>query len=166
VKATIARPAAACLGPRVTFDAIPLAVQTRPDLGRGPKDLYGALNSAANLSQDWTQAELAERLVCSVRSVIRWAHQLTAAGLLEIRRRGQGLPNLYVLLGPVVRSRSDNRARPQLPTWQPSARSTATPQNRPRRNNRDTTTNGSGYGDFPFGSRAAWVSRYGPIAPG
>lgn len=116
------RPSGVRQEPRVMFDAIPLAVQTHPDLGRGPKDLYGALNSAANLNEDWTQQALADRLVCSVRSVIRWSQQLVAAGLLEVRRRGQGLANRYILLGPVVQRRSDRRARPQMTAWQPPIR--------------------------------------------
>ena len=86
------------------FDAIPVTIQQRADLGSGPKRLYGALCSAQRMGWSPSYVDLAARLACSVRSIVRWVAQLVAAGLVACRRRGQGLVNVLAVLGLAVRS--------------------------------------------------------------
>jgi hypothetical protein len=100
------------------FDAIPLNVQRRHDLTGNPKRLYAALQSAQRMKWQPTYADLAERLSASVRSIIRWMARLVAAGLIAVRRRGQGQSNIITVLALGVRS--DKLSQPTVPAWQPA----------------------------------------------
>lgn len=104
------------------YDAIPRSVQARDDLPYGAKCLYGALNSAANLGRHPSYQQLADHLGASVRSVIRWVARLVQAGLIAVRRRGQGLVNLFTVLG-LVTSGGDTLSRPEVTTGQARPRS-------------------------------------------
>lgn len=101
------------------YDAIPRAVQGRDDITFGAKCLYGALRTAQNTRRQMTYAELAEHIHASTRSIVRWVQQLVAAGLVAVKRRGQGLPNLFVLIG--VTSGGAHLAAPGMTTWQQPA---------------------------------------------
>jgi hypothetical protein len=103
------------------FDAIPAEIRSRDDIGIGPKLLYGLLNSAANLNETPTQVQLAGALKVSVRSVIRWTKDLVIVGLLSVQKRGQGLSQVYTLLGPRV-LRRDKWLRPVLTDGQGTPR--------------------------------------------
>lgn len=99
----VARPAAAWQAPQMgysgeRYDAIPRSVQGRDDLTYGAKCLYGALRTAQNTRQRPTYQELAKHVHGSVRSVVRWVQQLVRAGLVAVKRRGQGLSNLITVL--------------------------------------------------------------------
>lgn len=119
----VARPAAAWQAPQMgysgeAYDAIPRSVQGRDDLTYGAKCLYGALRTAQNTRKRPTYAELAKHVHGSVRSVVRWVQQLAKAGLIAVKRRGQGLPNLITVLWNVT---SGHATAPQtgLPKCQP-----------------------------------------------
>jgi hypothetical protein len=99
VKYQSTRPAAAWQEP---YDALPRSVQQRDDLTYGAKCLYGALRTADNTGWQPTYADLARHVSGSVRSVIRWVQQLVRAGLIAVRRRGQGRPNLFTVLARVT----------------------------------------------------------------
>lgn len=113
------RPAAALQESRA-FDAIPLSVQQHPDLTGNPKRLYAALASAQRMNWQPTYDDLAERLSCSTRSIIRWVARLAEVGLIVVRRRGQGLSNKITVIGLAVRS--DRVLPPDAPAWQSPAR--------------------------------------------
>lgn len=98
------------------FDAIPVTIQQRRDLGSGPKRLYGALCSAQRMGWSPSYVDLAERLACSVRSIVRWVAQLVAAGLIAYRRRGQGLVNVLRVLA-LVTSGHDRAASTERTAW-------------------------------------------------
>lgn len=114
--------------PEHAFDAIPAAIQARRDIGSGPKRLYGALSSAQRMDTAPTYAEYAAWLGTGVRCIVRWVQQLAAAGLIEVRRRGQGLSNVMTVLGLVVRSAA--AATPRVPSW-PAASSWSGARNNP-----------------------------------
>ena len=104
--------AAAC----PAFDGIPVTIQQRRDLGSGPKRLYGALCIAQRMNWSPSYADLADRLACSVRSIVRWIAQLVAAGLVACRRRGQGLVNVLRVVGLVTSGNAD-RPRTERTDW-------------------------------------------------
>jgi hypothetical protein len=114
----VPRPAAACPEP---FDAIPRSVQSRADLTYGAKCLYGALRTYQNMRRQPTYAELAEHLAASVRSVVRWVARLAEVGLIAVRRRGQGLPNVVTVVG-LVTSGGDRAPAPVVTGWQSPTR--------------------------------------------
>jgi hypothetical protein len=99
------------------YDAIPRSVQQRDDLTYGAKCLYGALRTADNTGWQPTYADLARHVSGSVRSVIRWVQQLVKAGLIVVRRRGQGLPNVFTVLA-LVTSGGARAPRPDVTQWQ------------------------------------------------
>lgn len=109
---TVTESAAACN----PFDGIPVVIQQRRDLGSGPKRLYGALCSAQRMGWSPSYVDLAERLGCSVRSIVRWVAQLVAAGLINARRRGQGLVNVLRVIGLVTSGNAD-RPRAERTDW-------------------------------------------------
>jgi hypothetical protein len=84
------------------FDQIPAAIQRRDDLTSGAKRLYGLLMSVQRMRAQPDYRWLARELAASVRSIVRWVQQLVAAGLIAVRRRGQGLANLFVVLALVT----------------------------------------------------------------
>lgn len=125
------------------YDAIPRSVQGRDDITFGAKCLYGALRTAQNTRRQLTYAELAEHIHASVRSIVRWVQQLVAAGLIAVKRRGQGLPNLFVLIG--VTSGYAATATAGMTAWQrPAPRLSKKAEERqgytrdPERNYRET----------------------------
>src|SRR4051812_17899793 len=95
------------------YDQIPAFVQQRGALTSGAKRLYGLLQSVHRLKWEPDYRWLAVELAASVRSIIRWVRQLVAAGLIAVRRRGQGLTNLFVVLA-LVTSGDDAVAAAQM----------------------------------------------------
>lgn len=104
------------------FDAIPCSIQDRTDLIGNAKRLYAALCSAHRMGWQPTYHQLAERLGASERSVVRWVQRLTDAGLIAVRRRGQGLANIFTVLA-LVTSGGDTVRQPALPLWRGTTRS-------------------------------------------
>ena len=98
------------------YDAIPRSVQRRDDIVGNAKRLYGALQTAHNTGWSPTYADLAEHLSASVRSIVRWVHQLVDAGLISVRRRGQGRSNVFTVLA-LVTSAGDRPSQLALPEW-------------------------------------------------
>jgi len=99
------------------FTQIPNAILRRPDVTSGAKITYMAL-----LSYAWQkdscfpgQETLALDTGVGKRSVIRYLQELQAVGLLEIKRRGLGLTNVYVLKKIAGTSRSAKLALPEMP---------------------------------------------------
>lgn len=114
---------------RQGFTQIPNAILRRPDVTSGAKITYMAL-----LSYAWQkdscfpgQETLALDTGVGKRSVIRYLQELQGAGLLEIKRRGLGLTNVYVLKKISGIPRSANLAHqempktthPEVPNWHP-----------------------------------------------
>jgi hypothetical protein len=97
---------------------VPAVVQHRDDLTYGATCLYGALRSAQNQRLAPTYADLAEHCRASVRSVVRWIKQLVGAGLIAVRRRGQGRPNAITVL-PLVTSEDAKTPSPAVTGSQP-----------------------------------------------
>lgn len=118
MNSNLSRPAAACPEP---FDAIPRSVQQREGLVGNAKRLYAALCTAHRTGWQPTYVELAEHLVASPRSVVRWVRQLVACGLILVRRRGQGRPNLFTVLA-LVTSGAVSAATIVTPAWRGSTR--------------------------------------------
>lgn len=123
------RPAAACPEP---YDAIPRSVQCRDDLTYGAKCLYGALRTAQQTQWRPSYADLAEHLSASTRSIVRWVQQLVAAGLIAVKRRGQGLSNLIRVLALVTSGR-DRPPSPDVTGWQRRAPSPLNKEGRPNK---------------------------------
>lgn len=98
------------------FDALPRSIQQRTDLVGNAKRLYAALCTAERTRWQPTYLDLARHLGASPRSIVRWVQQLVSAGLIAVRRRGQGLPNLFRVLG-LVTSGTDTVAPPRVPPW-------------------------------------------------
>jgi biotin operon repressor len=156
-----------CRHSREPFDCSFHVVTSRRDLSDGAKLLHAKLVSMHRLGAAWTQTTIGAAFGWSRQKVWRCTGELVAAGLVVVTRHGQGRPNSYTLLGidaadlDCVPSRS--RAGHQ------DGRQPAAPGrvsfNRLKEEAKNRTT-GSGYGDFPYGSRAAWVRRYGPLTPG
>jgi hypothetical protein len=103
------------------FDQIPAHIQRRDDLTSGAKRLYGLLCSVQRMKVERDYRWLAAELAASVRSIVRWVQQLVAAGLVAVRRRGQGLTNLFVVLA-LGTSGMDTPATPRVTGSQPPAR--------------------------------------------
>jgi hypothetical protein len=103
------------------FDQIPAHVQRRDDLTSGAKRLYGLLQSVQRMRIERDYRWLAAELAASVRSIVRWVQQLVAAGLIAVRRRGQGLTNLFVVLA-LGTSGDASTTAPGVPGSQPLAR--------------------------------------------
>jgi len=114
---------------RQGFTQIPNAILRRPDVTSGAKITYMAL-----LSYAWQkdscfpgQETLALDTGVGKRSVIRYLQELQGVGLLEIKRRGLGLTNVYVLKKIFGIPRSANLAHqempktthPEVPIWHP-----------------------------------------------
>jgi biotin operon repressor len=169
------RPAAAlqaatspdCRHSREPFDCSFHLVTSRRDLSDGAKLLHAKLVSMHRLGAAWTQTTIGAAFGWSRQKVWRCTGELVAAGLVVVTRHGQGRPNSYVLLtidaaaldGTQPRSRAGHQdGRPPAPPGRVSF-------NRLKEGPKNRTT-GSGYGDFSHGSRAAWVSRYGPLTMG
>ncbi len=151
------RPAAAWQEP---YDAIPRTVQGRDDLTFGAKCLYGALRTAQNTKRSPTYAELAEHIQASVRSVVRWVQQLAGAGLIAVKRRGQGLPNLIVVLAGIVTSGSASVPPPDVPAWQ---RSTSRPLKKAEERERYTGSPTDYLATRDHGATDYRATRYGPL---
>lgn len=133
------------------FDAIPCSVQDRTDLIGNAKRLYAALCSAHRMGWQPTYQQLADRLGASERSIVRWVQRLTDAGLIAVRRRGQGLANLFTVLA-LVTSGHDSQPRPAAPAWRGPTRS-------PSFNNKQRS---SGiYSRIPQSASAYTVDAYG-----
>jgi hypothetical protein len=147
----VARPAAArlpskpaeCRHSKEAFDMVPAAVQHRDDLTFGATCLYGALRSAQNQRLAPTYTELAEHCRASVRSVVRWIKQLVGAGLIAVRRRGQGRPNAITVL-PLVTSEDAKTPAPTVPQGQPRPSS---PVKEERQEVKGTGLKGTSYQD-------------------
>ena len=99
------------------FTQIPNAILRRPDVTSGAKITYMAL-----LSYAWQkdscfpgQETLALDTGVGKRSVIRYLQELQAVGLLEIKRRGLGLTNVYVIKRISVTARSAKLAHQEMP---------------------------------------------------
>lgn len=102
------------------FDQTPVEIQQADLLGNA-KRLYGVLCSMQRMGHEWTYAQLATELHASERSIVRWVQRLVEAGLVAVRRRGQGLPNLFRVLALVTSGRA-SLPKPALPKRQPSTR--------------------------------------------
>jgi hypothetical protein len=103
------------------YDQLPAWLQRRDDLVGNAKRLYGLLASAQRTGWQPTYQEIAAELCASVRSVVRWVQQLVAAGLISVRRRGQGLTNILTVLA-LVTSGAATAASVVVTTWQTSTR--------------------------------------------
>jgi predicted transcriptional regulator len=176
VKATIARPAAACLGPRTTgFTSIPNAIAA---LGLTPREeqLVNRLLKLRWTPQTviWVRVKvLAGEMRCSVRTVQRAIDSLARLGLLEVeptyREDGGRGANRYhpspLLTHYLTAEGQSHDVASPMPERHPPVTGVAEQRNtRPEHTKRSSQT-GVDYG-FPYGSRAAWVSRYGPLPPG
>lgn len=156
-----------CRHSKEPFDALFAVVTVRDDLTFSARAVHAACVSLHRLGKlgSVTQREIAEWANVSRRSVVRAFAQLVHAGFVLVRRRGQGLPNAVELIGidqAALDGRSAKPSRPALPERHANQPYTyKSEEKEPKNRNTD-----SGYGDFPYGSRAAWVSRHGPIAPG
>ena len=111
------------------FTQIPNAILRRPDVTAGAKITYMAL-----LSYAWQkdscfpgQDTLALDTGVGKRSVVRYLQELQAIGLLEIKRRGLGLTNVYIIKKTLGTSRSaklalqemPKKTHPEVPNWHP-----------------------------------------------
>jgi hypothetical protein len=119
------RPASLCLERSpAAFDQIPAHIQRRGDLTSGAKRLYGLLCSVGRMHAQPDYRWLSRELAASVRSIVRWVQQLAAAGLIAVRRRGQGLSNLITVLALVTSGREivpspgmpKSQRRPETPS--------------------------------------------------
>lgn len=135
------------------YDQLPRSVQQRDDLVGNAKRLYAALCSASRTGWRPTYADLAHYLAASTRSIVRWVQQLVDAGLIAVRRCGQGLPNLFTVLS-LVTSGGATASRPVAPTWQPRASSPF---------NKEAGRRNPGYSPIPTHGSAYLESRRGPI---
>jgi hypothetical protein len=160
VRDHLTRPAAACPEP---FDAIPRSVQCRDDLTYGAKCLYGALSTAQRTRWQPTYADLADHLSASTRSVVRWVQQLVSAGLIAVRRRGQGLSNLFSVLA-LVTSGQDRPARQRVTGWQRRAPSPFNKETGTKNGYIDPRRN-YGYVQPARRSSDLLMSRHGPVVP-
>jgi hypothetical protein len=156
-----------CRHSKEAFDALFAVVTVRDDLTLSARAVHAACVSLHRLGKlgSVTQREIAEWANVSRRSVVRAFAQLVRAGFLLVRRRGQGLPNAVDLVGidqAALDGRSAKPSRPALPERRANQPYTYKSEEKEAKNR----TTGSGYGDFPYGSRAAWVSRYGPLTMG
>jgi hypothetical protein len=145
------------------FDAIPAEIRSRDDIGIGPKLLYGLLNSAANLNETPTQVQLAGALKVSVRSVIRWTKDLVIVGLLSVQKRGQGLSQVYTLLGPRV-LRRDKWFRPAVTDGQDTTRSGQQQVRTGKEKRQYSTTRNTPFRP-PANPQDYATGRYGPLPP-
>ena len=86
-------------GLRSGFTQIPNLILRNPELTLGAKVTYGLLLSYAWQKDNCypSQDRLAADMGAGERSVIIYLQQLTAAGLISIRRRGLGQTNVYVI---------------------------------------------------------------------
>jgi hypothetical protein len=132
------------------FDQIPAHVQRRDDLTSGAKRLYGLLCSVQRMKIERDYRWLAAELAASVRSIVRWVQQLVAAGLVTVRRRGQGLTNLFVVLG-LVTTGMDMTATPRVTGSQPPARANLSPKENTRRSGSPARKAPSDYARSPEG---------------
>lgn len=115
-----------------SYDQLSAWLQRRDDLGGNAKRLYGLLTSAQRTGWQPTYQEIAAELCASVRSVIRWVQQLVGAGLISVRRRGQGLTNILTVLA-LVTSGAASTAVVAVTTWQTSTRSHSFKEERPKK---------------------------------
>lgn len=120
------------------FDQIPAAVQRRDDLTSGAKRLYGLLQSVQRMRAQPDYRWLAAELAASVRSIVRWVRQLVAAGLVAMRRRGQGLTNLFVVLA-LVTSGMDIPATPRVTGSRPRPGAPFNKEKKTGKNRKDGT---------------------------
>jgi hypothetical protein len=81
------------------FTQVPNCVLNDPEISLGAKVIYAKL-----LSYAWNnnlvfpgQERLAEEIGSAKRTVIRVLAELERRGYVEVKRRGQGLTNLYIL---------------------------------------------------------------------
>jgi biotin operon repressor len=156
-----------CRHSKEPFDTAFACITSRRDLSDGAKLLHAKLVSMHRLGTAWTQTTIGAAFGWSRQKVWRCTGELVAAGLVVVIRHGQGRPNSYVLLGIDAADLNGTQPRSRAghqddrPPGLPSEHTFKVKEQQPK--NRNT---GSGYGDFPYGSRAAWVSRYGPLTMG
>lgn len=176
MKATIARPAAACLGPRTTgFTSIPNAIAAL-NLTPREEQLVNRLLKLRWTPQTviWVRVKvLAGEMRCSVRTVQRAIDSLVRLGLLEVeptyREDGGRGANKYhpspILTHYQTAEGECRDVASPMPERRPLVTGMAEQRNRHPEQTKRSSQTGVDYG-FPYGSRAAWVSRYGPLTPG
>jgi len=73
-----------------------------PDLTLATRAVHAACVSLHNMGKlgQVTQQEIADHAGVGLRSVVRAMKQLVAAKFIAVKRRGQGKPNAYELIGP------------------------------------------------------------------
>ncbi len=93
------------------FTQVPNAILTHAKISPGAKLTYAMLLKYAweKNSSFPGQAQLAEDLGATDRSIRTYLSDLEANGLVEIHRRGLGRPNLYILNVTVARASSSDR---------------------------------------------------------
>jgi hypothetical protein len=107
-----------CRHSHEAFDVGFAAVKDKPGLTIADRVVHAAMVSLHRLGRlgTVTQEQIAEWARVSRRTVVRSCQALMAAGLLLSRRRGQGRPNAYQLVGidqDALDGRSDKRTQPK-----------------------------------------------------
>ena len=120
------------------FDQIPAHIQRRGDLTSGAKRLYGLLASVQRMHAQPDYRWLATELAASVRSIVRWVQQLVGAGLIAVRRRGQGLTNLFIVLALVTTGDAVSQTAQMTARHNPARAGTYGPVKKNDRKNRNT----------------------------
>jgi hypothetical protein len=98
------------------FDVAFAAVKDKPGLTIADRVVHAAMVSLHRLGRlgTVTQEQIAEWARVSRRTVVRSCQAMVTAGLLLVRRRGQGRPNDYQLVGidqDALDGRSDKKPR-------------------------------------------------------
>ena len=143
------------------YDQIPAFIQQREDLTSGAKRLYGLLQSVQRMKAEPDYDWLAVELAASARSIVRWVAQLVAAGLIAVRRRGQGLPNLFTVLA-LVTSGPDTTSAPKVTDWQiPTRARHSGPKETPKNWNENRNRSARIDPSIPADPAAYWTGRLG-----
>lgn len=81
------------------FTQVPNVILRNPKLSLGARMAYGVLLSYAWQEKSCFpgQARMARDMGCIEKSVRTYLHELEKAGVIKVRRRGQGKTNLYTL---------------------------------------------------------------------
>ena len=149
-----------CRHSREAFDVAFAVVTERTGLTIADRVVHAAMVSLHRLGRlgEVTQEQIAEWARVSRRTVIRACQAMVEAGLLLVKRRGQGLPNAYQLVGidqDALDGRSDKRASPRVPERANPARARHSSEKRTYDGRRSgytpPSTNGGDYLETRYG---------------
>lgn len=95
------------------FTVIPNAVMLNPDLSCGAKLVYGYLKHLAWRNDDSAETDAPLTIICrdlhvSENTARGYVKELRDANLVRSKRRGLGLPNVYIVLEPVAIRSADS----------------------------------------------------------